>query len=117
MMYFSFIDWLNSLSIIFSRSNHPVAKYKSFLFLLLHSIPLYKCTTTFYFTFYEIFIIFFHYHLVSYNSLPQQSPHCCPFPLVLFLFAQSLFHSTSVPVTWSSSMNMSLFCMIVQFVH
>ena len=33
MWYFSFMDWLNSLSIIFSRSIHTVPKSKSFFFI------------------------------------------------------------------------------------
>ena len=47
MWYFSFPDWLNSFSMIFSRSIHAVAKCKDFFFLLLLSIPLHKCTTGF----------------------------------------------------------------------
>ena len=43
MWYFSFTDWLNSLSIIQARSLYAVAKYVSFL--LLHSIPLCKYST------------------------------------------------------------------------
>ena len=36
----------------------------------------------------KIFIVFFfHYHLVPlYSPFPQQSPHCCLYPWVLFLF-------------------------------
>ena len=47
MWHISFTDWFNSLSIIFSRSLHAVAKWKSLLFSLLSSIPLCTCTTAF----------------------------------------------------------------------
>ena len=41
--YFSFSDWLISLSIMFSRSIHTVTKGKIFSFLWPRSIPLCKC--------------------------------------------------------------------------
>ena len=41
--FFSFSDGLISLSIMFSRSIHTVARGKIFSFLWLSSIPLYKC--------------------------------------------------------------------------
>ena len=49
--YLSFSDWLISLSIMFSRSIHTVAKGKIFFFQL-SSIPLCKCPQLFYLLFY-----------------------------------------------------------------
>ena len=45
--YLSFSDYLISLSIMFSRSIHAVAKGEISFFLWLSSIPLCKCNTTF----------------------------------------------------------------------
>ena len=44
--YLSFTDWLISLSIIISSSNHAVAKGKN-SFFLLYGVPLCQCTTVF----------------------------------------------------------------------
>ena len=43
------------------------------------------------FIFNLIFIAFFHYLLVPLYC-PQQSPHCCPCPWVLFLFCSISVH-------------------------
>ena len=45
--YFSFTNWLISLSITISRSIYTVTKGRSSFFLWVYNIPLCKCTTAF----------------------------------------------------------------------
>ena len=84
-----------------------IANKKGFFILLLKKINL-NCT-------------FFHYHLVPlYLPFPQQSPHCCSCPRVLCPFCSILYLLTPPPllaVIFSPSMGLSLFCLLIQFVH
>ena len=62
---------------------------------------------------------FSHYHLVPLYLPPLQSPHYCPCPRVLFPSSWSLHPLTSpqeLPAC-SLSMSLSLFCLLVHFVH
>ena len=68
--------------------------------------------------FFNLYGIFFHYHL---SLFPPQSPHCCPCPWELLSFC-SIHPPPNLPLpqlafVCSPSMSLSLFCLLVQFVH
>ena len=84
------------------------------------SLSFSPCRIAFFFFFnLFIFVIF----PLPFNPLklpaPLQSPHCCPCPWVLFSFSSIPPPLTSPQylLSCSLSMSLSLFCLLVQFVH
>ena len=86
----------------------------------LPSLPIFRLFFTKHFIYVFTYIIFSHYHLLLlWPPLPSNHHTVAHVHEPFFLFAQSLHLLTMPPTSCHlfSSMSLSLFCLLIQFVH